>query len=50
MATTASLLESYIVDLTEASEEDQPHFTPTGHVISWVRPEHLFLNAATNEM
>ena len=34
MATTASLLESYIVDLTEASEEDQPHFTPTGQVIS----------------
>ena len=34
MATTASLLESYIVDLTAASEEDEPHFTPTGQVIS----------------
>ena len=34
MATTASLLESYIVDLTEASQNEDPHFTPTGQVIA----------------
>ena len=34
MATTASLLESYIVDLTEASQDEDPHFTPTGQVIA----------------
>ena len=35
MATTASLLESYIVDLTHASEEDgDDHLTPTDQVIA----------------
>ncbi len=34
MATTASLLESYIVDLTEASQNDNTHNTATGQVIS----------------
>ena len=35
MVTTASLLESYIVDLTHASEEEgDEHTTPTANVIS----------------
>ena len=34
MATTASLLESYIVDLTEASQNDETHIIATGQVIS----------------
>ena len=35
MATTASLLESYIVDLTHTSEEEgDEHTTPTANVIS----------------
>ena len=35
MATTASLLESYLVDLTHASEEQgDDHLTPTAQVIS----------------
>ncbi len=34
MATTASLLESYIVDLTEATHDDETHSTLTGNVIS----------------
>lgn len=34
MVTTASLLESYIVDLTEASQNDETHIIPTGQVIS----------------
>ena len=34
MATTASMLESYIVDLTEASQNNDAHITATGQVIS----------------
>ena len=34
MATTASLLESYIVDLTEASQNDETHPTPTDTIIA----------------
>ncbi len=35
MATTANLLESYIMDLTHASEEDgDDHLTPTDQVIA----------------
>ena len=34
MATTASLLESYIVDLTEASQDNDAHIIATGQVIS----------------
>jgi len=34
MATTASLLESYLVDLTEASQDDDAHITATAQVIS----------------
>ena len=34
MATTASLLESYLVDLTEASQNDDDHLTPTDQVIA----------------
>ena len=34
MATTASLLESYIVDLTHASDTDETHTTPTAQIIS----------------
>ena len=34
MATTASLLESYLVDLTEASENDETHTPPTDQVIA----------------
>ena len=33
MATTASLLESYIVDLTEASQDNDAHIIATGQVI-----------------
>jgi len=34
MATTASLLETYIVDLTHASDTDETHTTPTAQIIS----------------
>ena len=34
MVTTASLLESYLVDLTEASQDDDAHITATAQVIS----------------
>ena len=34
MATTASLLESYIVDLTDASQANDAHIIATGQVIS----------------
>lgn len=34
MPTTASLLESYLVDLTKASEDDETHTTPTDQVIA----------------